>query len=318
MLESREAEGAFLQVLESPLAGNPQSGAAWTHLTPREISELMGQQGVAVSTYLVLQLLGKFGYGRRKMRKAKTVGQAQGRDEQFQNIARLRRQYAGEMIISMDCKKKEYLGELYRAGSCYCQEPVKVNDHDFTSEAKGLLCPYGFYNVQDRQGCLVLGDSCETADFSVDALKLYLQRYARKQGVYPARILLLCDGGGANGSRNRLFKVNLQRLSNQTGIQIRVAHYPPYCSKYNPVEHQFFSHISRFWQGVKLESIKQVRQLTRLKAKLCHGLEIKVATLRKVYRKGKKVTEQQLEKLNMKADALLGKWNYTFSPCPQR
>lgn len=237
MPEGSEAEAVFLQVLASPLAGNPQGGAAWTHLTPREISELMGQQGVAVSTYLVLRLLGKHGYGRRKMRKVKTLRQVEGRSEQFDNIARLREEYAGEMVISMAGKKKEPLGELYRAGSCYCQEPVEVNDHDFTSEAKGLLCPYGLYNVQDKQGCVVLGDSCETADFSVDALRLYLQRYACKEGAYPARILLLCDGGGANGSRNRLFKVNLQRLSDQTGIQIRVAHYPPYCSKYNPIEH---------------------------------------------------------------------------------
>lgn len=274
----------------------------------------MCQKGAVVSRYLVLKILARFGYGRRKMRKVKTLREVEGRNEQFENISSLRKEYANDLIISMDGKKKECFGELYRAGTCYCQEAIQVNDHDFNSEATGRLSPYGFYNVLDKQGCIVLGDSYETADFSVDALKLYLERYHCKEGVYPKRLLLLCDGGGANGSRNRLFKVNLERLSNQLDIEIRVAHYPPYCSKYNPIEHCFFSHISRFWQGATFESIKQVRQLTRLKAKLCEGLKIKVATLRKVYQKGKKITDLELAELNMKKDVFLGKWNYTFSP----
>jgi hypothetical protein len=303
-----------LQVLENPLAGDPQNDVVWTYLTPREISVLMNQEGVEMSVYLVLKLLARFGYGRRKMRKVKTLREVEGRNEQFENIASLRKEYANDLIISMDGKKKEYFGEFYRAGTCYCQEAIRVNDHDFSSEATGRLCPYGLYNVLAKQGCIVLGDSYETADFSVDALRLYLERYHCKEGSYPKRLLLLCDGGGANGSRNRLFKVNLERLSRELAIEIRVAHYPPYCSKYNPIEHCFFSHISRFWQGVTFENIKQVRQLTRLKAKLCQGLKIKVATLRKTYQKGKKITDLELKELNMKADEFFGKWNYTFSP----
>lgn len=274
----------------------------------------MEQKGAVVSRYLVLKILGRFGYGRRKMRKVKTLREVEGRNEQFENIARLRREYVNDLIISMDGKKKEYFGDFYRAGACYCKQAIPVNDHDFSSEATGRLCPYGFYNVQDKQGCIVLGDSYETADFSVDALKLYLERYHCKEDVCPKRLLILCDGGGANGSRNRLFKVNLDRLSAELNIEIRVAHYPPYCSKYNPIEHSLFSHVSRFWQGVTFENIKQVRQLTRLKAKLCKGLKVKVATLRKVYQRGKKITHLELAGLNMKADELLGKWNYTFSP----
>jgi hypothetical protein len=274
----------------------------------------MEQQGVPVSTYLVLRLLAQNGYGRRKMRKVNTLRQVEGRNEQFEYIARLREEYAGDVILSMDGKKKEHLGEFSRAGACYCQEPLQANDHDFSREAVGVLCPYGFYDVTEKKGCIVLGNSCETADFSVEALKLCLDRYHCSQGKYPPRLLLLCDGGGANGSRNGLFKVNLQRLADRTGMQIRVAHYPPYCSKYNPIEHRFFSHISRFWQGAKLVSIEQVRKLTRLKAKLYQSMEIKVATLKKTYRKGKKIAAKEIGKLNMNRDKFMGKWNYTFNP----
>lgn len=274
----------------------------------------MEERGVPVSTYLVLGLLKKFGYGRRKMRKVKTLKQVEGRNEQFENIFRLREEYANELILSLDGKKNEHLGDFSRAGTCYCKQAVEASDHDFSSEATGILCPYGCYDVVKKQGCIVLGNSCQTADFSVEALKLCLDRYHCKQGSYPARLLLLCDGGGGNGSRSRLFQVNLQRLADRTGIQIRVAHYPPYCSKYNPIEHRLFSHISRFWQGVKLVSLEQVRQLTRLKARLCKDMEIKVATLKKVYRKGKKIAKTEIEKLNMKKDDFLGKWNYVFSP----
>ncbi len=248
------------------------------------------------------------------MRKDLTIKQVEGRNEQFERIEVLRKDYESDLILSLDAKKKELLGEFYRQGQVYSQEAIRAFDHDFKSEARGLLCPYGVYDLEEKQGCIVLGESHETADFAVDSLQLYLERYVLNQKTSPKRLLLLCDGGGANGSRNRRFKYNLQQLANQTGIAIRVAHYPPYCSKYNPIEHRFFSHISRCWQGIKLESLAQVRALTRLKAKFTQKVKIKVATIGKQYVKGKKVAQKVFEKLNILYDPQLGKWNYAIVP----
>ena len=297
-----------------PLAGNPQNGQQWTHLTPREVSIGLTTKGRSVSVYTARGLFKQFHLGRRSMRKDITLKQAQGRNEQFERIQALRKDYESELILSIDGKKKEYLGEFYRKGQVYGEKAIRAFDHDFNSEAKGLLCPYGVYDVGAKQGCILLGESRQTADFAVDSLKVYLERYVLNQGPAPQRLLLLCDGGGSNGSANRLFKYNLQQLADATGIHIRVAHYPPYCSKYNPIEHRFFSHITRCWQGVKLESIAQVRALTRLKAKFTLKVKIKVATLRKTYKTGKKVAQQVFNKLNIIHDQELGKWNYCIVP----
>ncbi len=180
----------------------------------------------------------------RKIAKVLPGKESPNRDQQFLRIAQWKETFlaAGRPVISMDTKKKEFLGGLYRPGRVYTRVAIKAFDHDFPSWASGVIIPHGFYDVGRNEGCLHLGLSRDTSEFACDSLRLYWEQEGSR--LYPdaSEMLLLCDGGGSNGSRTHIFKQDLQQLVNELGLTIRVAHYPAYCSKFNPIERRLFRH----------------------------------------------------------------------------
>ena len=287
----------------------------WTNLTPREIAARRRQRGLRMSVRVVRQLLRRHHYVRRKARKAQPMGQHQDRDAQFQNIARLKQEYqdSPNPILSIDTKKKELLGNFYRDGCLYTQPIVTTWDHDFPSAADGKLIPHGIYDVKRHAAYRNLGLSHDTSEFACESI--YQWWCAVGRDLYPAAtsILILCDGGGSNSATHYLFKEDLQKLADRMGIALRVAHYPPYCSKYNPIEHRVFPHVTRACQGLIFTTLA-VPVAAMAKTQTRTGLQVVVNVIDKVYQTGRKVAEGFRESRRIVFDAVLPKWNYTAVP----
>jgi len=241
--------------------------------------------------------------------------QVKQRNEQFENIARLKETYraTGNPIISMDTKKKEYLGNFYRDGHLYTQETILVYDHDFTSAAEGVIIPHGIYDLQRNTGYIHLGTSHDTSKFACDCLCSWWYNQGRFDYPNATSILVLCDGGGSNNSRHYIFKQDLQSLTDEIGIEIRIAHYPPYTSKYNPIEHRLFPHVTRACQGVVFKSIELVEELMK-KTHTQQGLKVTVQVVDKVYQTGRKAAKDFKETMRIIFDEYLPQWNYTAAP----
>lgn len=287
----------------------------WTDLTHEQIAGHLAEAGTPVSVPVVKQLLKRHGYVTRKAQKSRAMGSHPDRNQQFENIARLKRQYLGsdDPVVSMDTKKKELIGDFYRAGRLLTQGVIETFDHDFPSFASGVVIPHGFYDVKRNAGHANLGTSRDTGEFACDSIERWWGQTGR--ALYPraSSILLLCDGGGSNSASQYLFKEDLQRLVDRLGIEIRVAHYPPYCSKYNPIEHRLFPHVTRACQGVVFESVQSVKELME-KAGTSTGLRVTVDILDKVYETGRKYAEGFKENMQIVFDETLPKWNYRAVP----
>ncbi len=310
-------EQNFLAVLADHTAGDPmREGIKWTDLTRREISRQMKQRGTPVGRRLVQQLLKKHHYVKRKARKVREMGPRHpDRNAQFQNIVRLRQEYmaAGEPVLSIDTKKKELLGNFYREGKLYTQQPIKVFDHDFPSAASGVVFPHGIYDLARNHGHINLGTSRETSQFACDSIEKWWQEQGRAQYPQATKLLLLCDGGGSNSASRYVFKEQLQALADRLGLEIRVAHYPPYCSKYNPIEHRLFPHVTRACQGVVFHTVAVVKSLME-KTRTQTGLKVTVDIIDKAYEIGRKCSKGFKQNMKIAFDAVLPKWNYRAIP----
>jgi hypothetical protein len=300
------------RVIRDHTAGDPmQENVVWTYLTPPEIAEKLEARGTPVCADTVRALLGELGFVKRKAQKRLSMGATPFRNEQFENIARLKAEYLGSNnpIVSMDTKKKEHLGNLYRDGRLYTTGVIETLDHDFPSAASGVVIPHGLFDVKRNLGHITLGFSHDTSQFACDSLCLWWRRYG--QSAYPKAksILLLCDGGGSNNTRHYIFKEDMQRLVNKIGVSIRVAHYPPYCSKYNPIEHRLFPHVTRALSGVILKTVDLVKKLIQ-RARTRTGLKVTVGMLKKFYEKERHATDRFLEAFPIKFDDFLPDWNY--------
>ncbi len=312
-----EIDAQFLSVLQNYTAGDPMNAKVrWTNLTPKEIKQALAEQhGVQVSATVVRKLLKKHNYRRRKAQKKATMKEVEHRNEQFENIVQLRAEYeaAGNPILSMDTKKKEFLGNFYREGHLYTLDELKTYDHDFNSFAQGCIIPHALYDLQRNIGYIQLGISHDTSEFACDSFRYWWYTYGYDDYSQSTSILLLCDGGGSNSSRYYLFKQDLQELADEIGIEIRIAHYPPYTSKYNPIEHRFFPHVTRACQGVIFTSVELVKELME-KTQTKTGLKAFVHVIDKLYLTGRKVADGFKENMTIKFDQLLPKWNYTAIP----
>jgi len=309
-------EENFLRAVKDYTAGDPmRPDVTWTNLTLDQIAERLAEAGTPVSVTVVKQLLRKHRYLKRKARKSLSMGQHADRNRQFENIARLKREYleSDNPILSIDTKKKELVGNFYREGRLYTQETIETFDHDFPSAASGVIIPHGLYDVKRNDGHVNLGISHDTSEFACDSIERWWE--SRGRMLYPraTSILLLCDGGGSNSASQYLFKEDLQRLVDRNGIEIRVAHYPPYTSKYNPIEHRLFPHLTRACQGVIFHSVELVKELME-KAKTSTGLEVTVDILDKVYQTGRKYAADFKETMKIIVDDILPKWNYRAIP----
>ena len=238
----------LLEIVRDNTAGDPMhEETVWTHLSPPEIAEQLKVRGTPVCADTVRSLLHEAGFVERKAQKQLSMAASPHRNEQFENIARLKAEYleSDNPLISMDTKKKEQLGNFYREGKLYTTQVIETFDHDFPSFGQGVIIPHGLYDIKRNRGHIALGFSHDTSQFACDSLRMWWQRYGRSAYPKADSILLLCDGGGSNNAKHYIFKEDLQRLVNKIGLPIRVAHYPPYCSKYNPIERRLFAQVHR-------------------------------------------------------------------------
>lgn len=307
----------FLGVIKKYTAGDPMDEkVVWTDLRPWQIAKLLEKKHeIRVSKTVIRKLLKKHNYRRRKAQKKKTMKEVPHRNEQFENIARLIAEYeaSGNPIISIDTKKKEYLGNFYRNGHLYTLEELLTYDHDFKSFAKGVIIPHGIYDYKQNNAYINLGTSRDTTQFACDCLRNWW--YNQGKGDYPkgTSILILCDGGGSNSSRYYIFKEDLQKLADEIGVEIRIAHYPPYCSKYNPIEHRLFPHVTRACQGVIFKTTEIVKELME-KTSTTKGLKAVVQIVDKVYELKRKVANGFKDNMQIVFDEFLPQWNYTAIP----
>jgi len=288
----------------------------WTDLLPWQIAKLLEQEyEIKVSKTVIRKLLKKHNYRRRKAQKKKTMKEVPNRNEQFENIARLVAEFeaSGNPIISIDTKKKEYLGNFYRDGHLYTAEELQVYDHDFNSFADGVVIPHGIYDLKQNTAYINLGTSKDTTEFACDCIRNWWYNQGRIDYPNGTSILILCDGGGSNSSRYYIFKEDLQKLADELGIKIRIAHYPPYCSKYNPIEHRLFPHVTRACQGVIFKTTKIVKELME-KTSTTKGLKVTVQIVDKVYELKREVADDFKDAMRIVFDKSLSKWNYTAVP----
>ena len=297
-------------------AGDPMDeDVKWIKLTRKQICIEMKKKGINVSRNIVKKLLKTHGFVKRKIQRKRATGVFKDRDEQFQNIERIKAKFmeSNNPILSIDTKKKEKLGNLHRAGSVYCNKAVESYDHDYPHLSEGTVVPHGIYDIKMNEALITIGTSHETAKFVCDSVKSWWNSIGKKRYPEANEILMFCDSGGANSYRHHVFKAALQDLSNSIGLPIRICHYPPYASKWNPIEHKVFPHVTRSMAGVKLESLEEVKNLIG-DPKTETGLKVFVKTSKKVYKKGVKIAKELIDQINIQRHGNLGQLNYTISP----
>ena len=309
-------DDAFLQIVDPHTAGDPdQDSVLWTNLSRAKIAADLLRRGFRVSVAVVSQLLQRHRLGLRKACKSLPLGRHVQQDRQFEIIASQRAAFMNSPnpIVSMDTKHKEFLGLLFRQGRLYTQKAKKALDHDFPSSALGVIYPHGFYDVKRNVGHLNLGLSHDTSRFACDSLGFWWETQGGLAHPDAEGMLLLCDGGGSNASNRYGFKYYLERLATRIGMEIRVAHYPPYCSKYNPIEHRFFPHVTRACQGLLLSST-EVTSKAMARASTKQGLKTTVHVLAGDYPLKEGYPDDYPETMKIRFDEELPTWNYRAIP----
>ena len=297
-------------------AGDPdETEFLATDFSPTFIAAEVGEMGTPISPHVVRDWLTEQGLALHKMIKDIAGGTSPFRNTQFENIDTFKCQYfdAGNPVFSIDTKAKERLGQLYRAGRVWTQQAFRAFDHDFPSWATGLVIPHGFYDLARNFGHINIGLSHDTSQFACDSFRWYWNRIGKRCYPDATSILWLCDSGGSNGANLNIFKEDLQSLVDDIGIEIRVAHYPSYCSKYNPIERRFFPHVGRACQGKLFDTLDTVVELMRRTA-TSTGLSATVNVIRRAYDTGRKVAKHFKANMSIVFDDLLPKWNYCAIP----
>jgi transposase len=312
-----ELRRALEGLVEPTTRGDPQTLLKWTCKSTRDLSKTLHAQGHQASPSTVCRLLKACGYSLQSNRKTVEGKQHPDRDAQFEYINRRVRtqQRAGQPAISVDAKKKETIGNYRNPGRTWRPKgkPIKVNTYDFPDRQKGKAVPYGVYDIQHNEAWVSIGISGDTAQFAVAAIREWWKRLGRRRYKAIRRLLITADGGGSNSARGRLWKLEIQRLADELGIEIEVCHFPPGTSKWNKIEHRVFCHITRTWRGQPLESYEIIVQLIGSTSTET-GLEVHAELDEKTYPKGIKVPAKQFATINLKKHPFHGDWNYTISP----
>ena len=289
------------------------SHVLWTNFSLKQIQEKLAIHCISVSCPLIKKLLKACHYVKRKMRKCKTLKEVENRNEQFEYIAQLKSQFIANQlpVLSIDTKKKEMIGNFYRDGVNFCTEAQEVNDHDFNSFAEGVAVPHGIYDIAKNTCYLSIGTNKDTAEFVKDNIDYHWNMSIKKDYPNAKKMLILCDGGGSNNSGHYVVKEQLHQFAVKLQMEIIIAHYPPYCSKWNPIEHKAFSYISKKWMGVVFKNydiIKEVAEETTTKT----GFSVKAYINTKQYEIGRKASEEFMQTMPVVFNEFLLKWNYKF------
>jgi hypothetical protein len=300
-------------IIAKETAGSPVDPTIrWTNRSVVDLTEELQDQGFQICVDALRRILfEEMGLSRRQAFKDEAARVYEHRDEQFQYIAQLRAEYERHNwpVLSIDTKKKEILGNFHHPGRAITDGRVRVLDHDFVT-AKQRLVPYGVYDTLRNEGFMYLAQGPETSELACDAIWRWWQRMGRRHYYYAPRMLLLCDCGGSNGNRRHVFKEELCYLALDMRCDIRVAHYPPGCSKYNPIEHRLFCHVSRAMQAAVLKTIEVAKHFIG-RTRTAMGLHVVAEIARRMYQKGLKASQAFLDNNPIQYDEVLPDLNYT-------
>jgi hypothetical protein len=309
---------ADLDALVEPTSrGDPMSPLRWTCKSTTRLAAELAASGHRVSQRTVCDLLAQLNYSLQSVRKTREGGQHPDRDAQFQYIATMvtKFQRQRQPVISVDTKKKELIGDFKNAGREWHRQgqPEQVRVHDFIDDELGKVAPYGVYDVTANVGWVSVGIDHDTAEFAVHSIRHWWLEMGRPTYGQAKRLLITADCGGSNGYRVRLWRLQLQRLADELGLQIQVCHFPPGTSKWNKIEHRMFCHITNNWRGRPLLSRQVVVNLIG-SVTTDQGLRVKAALDENTYEPGIKVSDADLATVNLKRDEFHGEWNYRVTP----
>jgi transposase len=319
-----EADSTLLadldQLIDPDTRGDPESPLRWTCKSTYHLAEALLEQGHRISQRTVYRLLVTLGYSLQSNRKTEEGADHPDRDAQFQFINRQvqRFQRQGQPVISVDTKKKEIIGNFSQRGQEWEPhgQPRPTKTHDFRAKGEPKASPYGIYDPTQDEGWVNVGISHDTAQFAVSSIRGWWRKMGREGYPNATKVLITADGGGSNGYRTRLWKVELQKLADELEMAIFVCHFPPGTSKWNKIEHRLFSFISKNWRGRPLDSLATIVNLishTRTET----GLYVEASLDYSSYEKGIKVTDDEMDQLNLKRDKFHGEWNYSLIPRPK-
>lgn len=309
---------AVVQIIEPHTAGLPQDeNVVWISLSVTQIMNELSVIGYDISRYFVRQILDSLGLRERSFYKDLPMKDVKDRNEQFEQITAICEEASsvGLPIVSIDTKKKEMLGNFKREGKALSNGPLKSLDHDFSTFSDGQIVPHGIYDVTRNVGYMALGISHDTSRFVCDNIARVWEQHLKWQYPDAHTLVILCDGGGSNSSAHRIVKQDLMDLANKLGIRLLVVHYPPYCSKFNPIEHRLFSQITRSWSGAPLMSLQNAADRAAMTTTK-KGLKVHVHINSKTYDIKRPIDESYQKRLARQVVFAqeLGKWNYLVKP----
>ena len=308
---------ALISMVEPTSKGDPMNPLMWSSKSTTKLAKALKEKGLDVSHSTVGKLLREFGYSLQANKKSLEGTPHIDRDAQFTYINNSLTELQGRMqpTISVDTKKKENIGSYKNNGEEYSPKgkPVEVDTHDFPDKRLGKVVPYGIYDIGKNKGWVSVGISSDTAEFAVNAIRTWWYTMGLQSYHQASELLITADCGGSNGYRVKLWKYELQKLADETGLKIHVRHFPPGTSKWNKIEHKLFSYISKNWRGRPLISREVVVSLIS-NTTTRKGLEIKAVLDCNNYEAGKKISDEALSLLNISRDEFHPEWNYSIIP----
>jgi hypothetical protein len=305
------------RLIEPTTRGDPESPLRWTCKSVRQLADELKRSRHQVSYQAVSEILHELGYSLQANRKTIEGASHPDRDAQFEHINRRVRLFlrAGDPVISVDTKKKELVGNFKNGGRELrpLGDPERVKVHDFLIPELGRAVPYGVYDLGSNSGWVSVGIDHDTASFAVESIRRWWRRMGRSLYEGRRRLLIMADAGGSNGPRVRLWKVELQRLAAELGMEISVCHFPPGTSKWNKIEHRLFSFISMNWRGKPLLTYQVIVNLIAATT-TATGLRVKAGLDRRKYPAGVKVSTARIKEVKLRPGRFHGEWNYTVLP----
>jgi hypothetical protein len=308
---------ALEEMIDGQTRGDPQSPLRWICKSTRAIAKQLCKKKHAISHTKVAQILHSLNYSLQSNRKTEEGADHPDRDAQFRHInaAVSKSMELGLPVISVDTKKKELIGNYANEGQQWlaAKEPIKVQGHDFPSPEIPRAYPYGIYDLARNAGFVNVGTDHDTGEFAVASIQGWWHHEGRKLYPQATKLLITADGGGSNGSRLRLWKLELQKLADETGLAISVCHFPPGTSKWNKVEHRLFSFITSNWRGEPLVDYETIVNLIA-RTTTAKGLKVKCRLDRRKYPTGRKISDEEMTRVNVVRNTFHGEWNYVIKP----